>query len=212
MASLNAFGAIFSYAIELETRLRDYYQAAGDNPRAADADKRRSNLERVRRENVTEIKLEPLKDSTKPIMSSTSTVQQRHSNRLPPASTRTPHPRSTCARHSVRSNALPVSTKNWQVLYDLEPQDIQKFEQIIHRLDPKSKLVRTWVVATGVVAKGEISRRATAHEIEFPSGHRQTRLVRQYATYELKRNPQIARTNSGSTVLAHFRTGDADSL
>lgn len=60
MSSLNTFGAILTYAIELETRLRDYYQAAGVSDRAADADKRRSNLERVRRENVTEIKLEPI--------------------------------------------------------------------------------------------------------------------------------------------------------
>ena len=60
MASLNTFGAIMTYAIELETRLRDYYTAAGDTARAADADKRRTNLERVRRENVTEIKLEPI--------------------------------------------------------------------------------------------------------------------------------------------------------
>ncbi|MCC6804696.1 MAG: hypothetical protein IT319_17570 [Anaerolineae bacterium] len=60
MTSLNTFGAILTYAIELETRLRDYYQAAGIGGRAADADKRRSNLERVRRENVTEIKLEPI--------------------------------------------------------------------------------------------------------------------------------------------------------
>ncbi|MDX2138734.1 MAG: hypothetical protein SF123_11625 [Chloroflexota bacterium] len=60
MSSLNTFGAIMTFAIELETRLRDYYQAAGDSARAADADKRRTNLERVRRENVTEIKLEPI--------------------------------------------------------------------------------------------------------------------------------------------------------
>lgn len=60
MASLNTFGAILTYAIELETRLRDYYQAAGNSTRAAEADKRRTNLERVRRENVTEIKLEPI--------------------------------------------------------------------------------------------------------------------------------------------------------
>jgi hypothetical protein len=60
MSSLNAFGAIMTHAIELETRLRDYYQAAGNEDRAKDADKRRSNLERVRRENVTEIKLEPI--------------------------------------------------------------------------------------------------------------------------------------------------------
>lgn len=60
MSSLNTFGAILAYAIELETQLRDYYQAAGSASRAADADKRRSNFERVRRENVTEIKLEPI--------------------------------------------------------------------------------------------------------------------------------------------------------
>lgn len=60
MTSLNTFGAILTYAIDLETRLRDYYQAAGVSDRAAASDKRRSNLERVRRENVTEIKLEPI--------------------------------------------------------------------------------------------------------------------------------------------------------
>lgn len=60
MSTLNNFGAIFTFAIEMETRLRDYYQRAGDSARAADADKRRANLERVRRENVTEIKLEPI--------------------------------------------------------------------------------------------------------------------------------------------------------
>lgn len=57
---LNTFGAVMTYAIELETQLRDYYQAAGNEDRAREADKRRANLERVRRENVTEIKLEPI--------------------------------------------------------------------------------------------------------------------------------------------------------
>ncbi|NWF69404.1 MAG: hypothetical protein HXY40_09985 [Chloroflexi bacterium] len=60
MPSLNTFGAILTYAIEMESRLRDYYQAAGSEERARETDKRRSNLERVRRENVTEIKLEPI--------------------------------------------------------------------------------------------------------------------------------------------------------
>src|SRR5215212_4008303 len=60
MALLNSFGAVLTFAIDLETRLRDYYKAAGETARAADADKRRVNLERVRRENVTEIKLEPI--------------------------------------------------------------------------------------------------------------------------------------------------------
>jgi hypothetical protein len=60
MTSLNAFGAIMTYAIELETRLNDYYQKAGDSDRAADADKRRSKLERARRTYVLEITLEPI--------------------------------------------------------------------------------------------------------------------------------------------------------
>jgi hypothetical protein len=62
MTSLNTFGAILTYAIELETRLTDYYKTAGDSGRAADADKRRSKLERVRRENVLEITLEAIDD------------------------------------------------------------------------------------------------------------------------------------------------------
>ncbi len=60
MTSLNTFGAVMTFAIEMETQIRDYYQTAGDAPRAADADKRRLNFERVRRENVTEIKLEAI--------------------------------------------------------------------------------------------------------------------------------------------------------
>jgi hypothetical protein len=62
MTDINTFGAVMAFAIDLETRIRDYYQAAGDSTKAADADKRRLNLERVRRENVTEIKLEPIDD------------------------------------------------------------------------------------------------------------------------------------------------------
>lgn len=60
MSSLNTFGAILSYAIDLEARLTAYYKSAGDTARAAEADKRRVNFERVRRENVTEIKLEAI--------------------------------------------------------------------------------------------------------------------------------------------------------
>jgi hypothetical protein len=60
MTSLNAFGAILTYAIELETSLRDYYQAAGNEERSRDAEKRRIKLERVRRESVLEITLEAI--------------------------------------------------------------------------------------------------------------------------------------------------------
>jgi len=60
MAGLNTFGAIMTFAIDLEARLAAYYRQNGDAARAAEADKRRINLERVRRENVTEIKLEAI--------------------------------------------------------------------------------------------------------------------------------------------------------
>ncbi len=62
MTALTNFGAIFAFAIDLETQLGAYYQAAGLSDLAAAADKRRTNLERVRRENITEIKLEPIDD------------------------------------------------------------------------------------------------------------------------------------------------------
>ncbi|HRE47122.1 MAG TPA: hypothetical protein PLD47_05305 [Aggregatilineales bacterium] len=60
MSSLNTFGAILTFAIGLEETLRDYYTAAGDAERATAAENRRVRLERVRRENVVEITLEPI--------------------------------------------------------------------------------------------------------------------------------------------------------
>lgn len=60
MTSLNTFGAILTYAINLEAQLRDYYQKASDSERSSEAEKRRSTLERIRREYVVEITLEPI--------------------------------------------------------------------------------------------------------------------------------------------------------
>jgi len=60
MASLNTFGAILTHAINLETALRDYYQRIGKADRAKAADKRRQTMERIRRETVLEITLEPI--------------------------------------------------------------------------------------------------------------------------------------------------------
>lgn len=60
MASLNTFGAVFTFAIDLEARLCAYYSGIGDSGRANAAEKRRKKLERVRRENVVEITLEPI--------------------------------------------------------------------------------------------------------------------------------------------------------
>jgi arginine decarboxylase-like protein len=58
--SLNTYGAILTYAIQLEQNLHQYYQNAGKADLAQVADKRRANLERVRRENVVEITLEAI--------------------------------------------------------------------------------------------------------------------------------------------------------
>ncbi|MBZ0299352.1 MAG: hypothetical protein K8J31_06420 [Anaerolineae bacterium] len=60
MASLNTFGAILTHAVNLEAALRDYYQQAGSAERAKAADKRRQTMERIRRESVLEITLEPI--------------------------------------------------------------------------------------------------------------------------------------------------------
>jgi len=66
---LNQFGAILTYAIQLESDLAHFYrQAAQANPahaaemtsRAEAADKRSGKLEQSRRQNVTEITLEPI--------------------------------------------------------------------------------------------------------------------------------------------------------
>lgn len=60
MASLNTFGAVFTFAIELEAQLSAYYSGIGEAALAQAAEKRRKKLERVRRENVVEITLEPI--------------------------------------------------------------------------------------------------------------------------------------------------------
>ncbi len=60
MSSLNTFGAVLSFAIQLEADFAAYYHQAGNAARASDAEKRKSKLERVRRENVVEITLEPI--------------------------------------------------------------------------------------------------------------------------------------------------------
>lgn len=58
--TLNTFGAVFSFAIELEAQLSAYYTDIGEAAQAKAAAKRRKKLERARRENVVEITLEPI--------------------------------------------------------------------------------------------------------------------------------------------------------
>lgn len=60
MAELKNFGAIFTFAIGMETQLRDVYRADEDEDSAKAAEKRIEKLERARREYVVEITLEPI--------------------------------------------------------------------------------------------------------------------------------------------------------
>ncbi len=60
MAELTTFGSVMTFAIQLEAQFASYYAGLGNSSRAADADKRRTKLERIRREHVVEITLEPI--------------------------------------------------------------------------------------------------------------------------------------------------------
>ncbi len=60
------------------------------------------------------------------------------------------------------------------------------FEQVVHRIDPQSKLVRTRKLTGGVSAQ------VTALEIEHADGQTQKMIVRQHGEVDLKHNPHIA--------------------
>jgi aminoglycoside phosphotransferase (APT) family kinase protein len=67
-----------------------------------------------------------------------------------------------------------------------ESKENKKFELLIQKLDPQSKLLRTWKL------KGGVSAQVTALEIEQPGGQTKKMIVRQHGEVDLKRNPQIA--------------------
>jgi len=67
-----------------------------------------------------------------------------------------------------------------------ESKDIKKFEQVVQKIDPQSKLLRTWEL------KGGISARMMALEIERSDSQTKKMIVRQYGDMDLKHNPQVA--------------------
>jgi len=62
MAELKNFGAVFTFAIDLEKQMQSFYEDAGLNDEVSEAKKRIEKLERARREYVVEITLEPIDD------------------------------------------------------------------------------------------------------------------------------------------------------
>src|SRR5215204_3476046 len=61
-----------------------------------------------------------------------------------------------------------------------------KFEQVVHKLDPQSRLLRAWEL------KGGVSAQVTALEIERPDRQTKRMIVRQHGPADLRNNPQIA--------------------
>ena len=62
----------------------------------------------------------------------------------------------------------------------------KKFQQLVQKLAPQSKLLRTWELTGGVSAQ------VTALEIEQPGGQAQKMIVRRHGPVDLKRNPHVA--------------------
>lgn len=62
----------------------------------------------------------------------------------------------------------------------------EKFERVVRRIDPQSRLLRAWEL------KGGVSARVTALEIERNDGHMQKMIVRQHGEVDRKHNPRIA--------------------
>jgi len=62
----------------------------------------------------------------------------------------------------------------------------QKFEQLVQKIEPHSKLLRAWEL------KGGVSAQVTALEIERADRQTKRMIVRQHGTVDLKNNPQIA--------------------
>jgi aminoglycoside phosphotransferase (APT) family kinase protein len=67
-----------------------------------------------------------------------------------------------------------------------ESKERKKFEQLVRKIDPQSKLLRKWEL------KGGVSAQVTALEIERHDGQTEKMIVRQHGYMDLKRNPNIA--------------------
>ena len=67
-----------------------------------------------------------------------------------------------------------------------ESKEATKFEQVVRKIDPNSKLLRAWQL------KGGVSAQVTALETLRADGHTQKMIVRQHGERDLKHNPQVA--------------------
>jgi aminoglycoside phosphotransferase (APT) family kinase protein len=68
----------------------------------------------------------------------------------------------------------------------IEAENTKQFEQLVHRLEPESRLLRVWPL------KGGVSAQVTALEVTRPDGQQHKLLVRQHGEADRQTNPQIA--------------------
>src|SRR4051812_19195965 len=66
------------------------------------------------------------------------------------------------------------------------PDEDDRFEQLIRKIEPRSRLLRAWEL------KGGVSAQVTALEIELAGGHTRKLVVRKHGPTDLERNPNIA--------------------
>jgi aminoglycoside phosphotransferase (APT) family kinase protein len=64
--------------------------------------------------------------------------------------------------------------------------ETELFEQLVQRIVPNSKLLRTWQL------KGGVSAQVTALEIVLPDGQTKKMIVRRHGDKDLRRNPHVA--------------------
>jgi aminoglycoside phosphotransferase (APT) family kinase protein len=64
--------------------------------------------------------------------------------------------------------------------------ETELFEQLVQRIAPNSKLLRTWQL------KGGVSAQVTALEIVLPDGQTKKMIVRRHGDEDLRRNPHVA--------------------
>ncbi|CAN5652355.1 hypothetical protein BH24CHL1_BH24CHL1_17900 [soil metagenome] len=78
-------------------------------------------------------------------------------------------------------------------------EDDQKFQHIVHRIDPQSELRRSWPLTGGVSAQ------VIALELKHPNGQTTKLIVRRHGQVDLKQNPHIARDEFRLLQIARSR-------
>ena len=78
-----------------------------------------------------------------------------------------------------------------------ESKEDNKFEQVVQKIEPQSKLLRTWK------SKGGVSAQVTVLEIERSDGHTKKMIVRQHWDVDLKHNLHVAADEFKLLQLVH---------